>query len=507
MIRAPTSYDPRRHPAQCQARRDTVLAVMKRAGLIDEPAFEAASATPIKLAEDRGARPAPYFVDYVASQVEKIPGFNGHAEGLKVYTTLDPELETIAEKSVVENLERLERDHQRLRRHDAEKRLESAMVALDVGSGAIRAMVGGRDYSASQFNRAAMAKRQAGSTFKPIVYLAALDPDRCPLGAPLTLASMLPDRPMSFHGWVPANYEGEYKDRVTVASALADSLNVPTAYVGSMLGPRILVETAHELGVSEDMPAVLPIAIGAGETTLLELASAYQVFASEGIARPPYAIESVVDGRGHLIFEHEPAEKRLIRRDVAYVMTGALEEVLRVGTGASSAAMGLTFPAAGKTGTTDAYRDAYFVGYTPALVSGVWVGFDEPQSIGLPGAKAALPAWVNFMVASAPARTADFKVPKGIVMATIDPDSGGLATPRCPRRMTVPFLAGSEPRQLCRVHGGGWTSSGGPTSVAAAGEPAPGSGQPPSAPGAAPAAPSGGVFGAVGRFFGSFFGH
>jgi membrane carboxypeptidase/penicillin-binding protein len=167
--------------------------------------------------------------------------------------------------------------------------------------------------------------------------------------------------------------------------------------------------------------------------------------------------------------------------------------------------MGLTFPAAGKTGTTDAYRDAYFVGYTPELVSGVWVGFDEPQSIGLPGAKAALPAWVNFMVASANARAADFKVPKGIVMATIDPDSGGLATPRCPRRMTVPFLVGSEPRQLCRVHSGGWASSGAPTSVAAASGPA--SGSAPSAPVAAPAAPSGGVFGAVGRFFGSFFGH
>ncbi len=508
MIRAPTSYDPRRHPAQCQARRDTVLAIMNRAGVIDEPALVAASATPIKLAEDRGARPAPYFVDYVTSQVEKIPGLNGRTAGLKVFTTLDPELEAIAEKSVVENLERLEREHKRLRRRDPEQRLESALIALDAGSGAIRAMVGGRDYAASQFNRATMAKRQAGSTFKPIVYLAALDPDRCPFGAPLTLASMLPDRPMSFHGWAPTNYEGEYKDRVTVASALADSLNVPTAYVGSLLGPRVMVATAHELGVNEDMPAVLPIAIGAGDTTLLELASAYQVFASEGVARPAYAIESVVDGRGHLIFEHEPAEKRLIRRDVAYLITGALEEVLRVGTGASSAAMGLTFPAAGKTGTTDAYRDAYFVGYTPELVSGVWVGFDEPQSIGLPGAKAALPAWVNFMVASAPARAADFEVPKGIVMATIDPDSGGLATPACPRRMTVPFLAGSQPRQLCRLHGGGgWTSSGAPTSVAAAGEPAPIPGQPPSAPGAAPAAPSGGVFGAVGRFFGSFFGH
>ena len=328
MIRAPTSYDPRRHPGRCLARRTTVLALMKRAGVIDQAAFGTANAAPIKLAEDRGGRPTPYFTDYVTSSC-KIPGLNGRTAGLKVYTTLDPELEAIAEKDVVENLERLEREHKRLRRADPEHRLEGALIAIDAGSGAIRAMIGGRDYAASQFNRATMAKRQAGSTFKPIVYLAALDPDRCPLSTPLTLASILPDRPMSFHGWVPANYEGEYKDRATVASALADSLNVPTAYVGSMLGARTMVATAHELGLSEEMPAVLPIAIGAGDTTLLELASAYQVFASEGVARPAYAIESVVDGRGHLIFEHEAAEKRLIRRDVAYLITGALEEVLK----------------------------------------------------------------------------------------------------------------------------------------------------------------------------------
>ncbi len=505
MIRAPTLYDPRRHPESCQARRDTVLALMKRAGVIDDGAFAAAGATPIKLAQDRGARPAPYFTDYVTGMVGKIPGFDGHLQGVKVYTTLDPELETIAEKSTVENLERLEREHKRLRRSDDSERLESSLVALDVSSGAVRAMVGGRDYRASQFNRAVMAKRQAGSTFKPVVYLAALDPDRCPLGAPLTLASLLPDRQMSFHGWTPANYEGEYKETVTVASALAESLNVPTVYVGSLLGPRKLIATAHELGISEQMPAVLPIAIGAGETTLLELASVYQVFAAGGVARPPYAIESVVDGRGHLIFQHTTMEKRLIRPDVAYLMTGALEEVLSVGTGAASAAMGLNFPAAGKTGTTDAYRDAYFVGYTPRLVCGVWVGFDEPRNIGLPGAKAALPAWVNFMVGSAPAEPADFEAPPGIVRATIDPDSGDLATSQCPRRMTVPFLSGSEPTYPCRLHGGGWPS-GVPAPIVAAVTSGSASPEPPVAPPATPPSRAPDFFGAVGRLVGSLFG-
>ena len=269
MVQAPTLYDPRRHPDNCRKRRDVVLGVMKRAGVIDDATYAAAIATPIQITKPPGLRRAPYFTDYVIAFVNKFPGFDGHLEGLKVYTTLDTELQSDAVDAVAENIAKLEKNHRRLRRTKNDEKLQTSMVALEADSGAILAMVGGRDYSQSQFNRAASAQRQPGSAFKPIVYLAALDPERSPFSPPLTLASLLPDEPMSFDGWVPANYEKTYQPQVTVAEALFESLNVPTAYVGSRLGAGMIVRTAHEMGIHEDLPAVLPISIGADETTLL----------------------------------------------------------------------------------------------------------------------------------------------------------------------------------------------------------------------------------------------
>src|SRR5580658_8171336 len=497
MIQAPTLYDPRRDP---------VLEVMKHAGVIDDATYAAAIATPIQITKPPGLRRAPYFTDYVTAFVTRIPGIDGHLEGLKVYTTLDTELQSDAVDAVTENIAQLEKNHRRLRRTKTDEKLQTSMVALDADSGAIRAMIGGRNYSESQFNRAANAERQPGSAFKPIVYLAALDPDRAPFSPPLTLASTLPDEPMTFpDGWTPANYERTYQPQVTVVQALYESLNVPTAYVGSELGPATIVKTAHELGINEDLQAVLPISIGADETTLLELTGAYQVFATEGLQSPPYAVEAVVDAKGHQIYHHDDEENRVIRPAVAYLITGALKAVLRYGTGASAGRLGLDFPAAGKTGTTQDYKDAYFIGYTPAIVCGVWVGFDQPESLGLTGAQAALPAWVQFMQDAAPADPEDFPEPSGITMATIDPETGGLATPACPKQFALPFLIGTEPTQMCPLHGG---------ILASAPAPPPAWGTPPPAPGYAPPAPvaqaspaSQDVFGAVGKFLKGIFSH
>jgi penicillin-binding protein 1B len=497
MIQAPTLYDPRRHPEACRVRRDTVLAAMRRDNVIDAAQYAEATAAPIEIAKRPGLRRAPYFTDYVIGQVERIPGFDGNLAGLKVYTTLDPEMEQAARESVESNLRRLEKQHPRLRRAGRDELLESSLVALDVRTGAILAMVGGRDYSISQFNRAAQAERQPGSAFKPIVYLGALDPSRSPLGQPVTLASLLPDRPMSFSGWTPVNYERTYQGTVTVVAALAESLNVPTAYLGSLLGPSTIVAVAHEMGINEDIPAVLPISIGAAETTLLELTGAYQVFASGGVSRPPYALEAVYDGHGHLIYQHAPREFTLVSPPVAYLITGALEQVLKWGTGAGAAKMGLDFPAAGKTGTTQDYHDAYFIGYTPRVVSGVWVGFDRPQSLGGSGATAALPAWVSFMLDVTPRTSAPFAVPAGITMATIDPLSGGLATAGCPRIATIPFLNGTAPTQICPLHGGLAPS---PALVAGPSTAVPYSA---TAPGAAPTPATNGLLG----FLSSLFSH
>ncbi len=504
MVQAPTLYDPRRHPEACRARRDTVLGVMRRDGVIDAAQYAEAAAQPIAIAKLLGLRRAPYFNDYVIAQVERIPGFDGNLAGLKVYTTLDPEMEQAAAESVESNLKRLEKQHPHLRRAARDAELEGSLLALDVRTGAILAMVGGRDYSTSQFNRVTQAERQPGSAFKPIVYLDALDPARSPIGQPVTLASLLPDRPMSFNGWTPVNYERTYQGTVTVVEALAESLNVPTAYLGSLLGPSTIVGTAHEMGINEDMPAVLPISIGAAETTLLELTGAYQVFAGGGVSRPPYALEAVYDAHDHLIYQHKPHELALVSPPAAYLITGALEQVIKWGTGAGAAKMGLNFPAAGKTGTTQDYHDAYFIGYTPRVVCGVWVGFDHPQSLGASGATAALPAWVSFMLDVTPRSSPPFAVPPGITMATIDPQSGGLATSGCPRIATVPFLNGTAPTQICPLHGG---LAPAPTLVAG-----PGGAMPPppgaaAAPGAAPTPATNGLFGALGNLFGSFFSH
>jgi penicillin-binding protein 1B len=505
MIRAPTNYDPRRHADACRKRRDVVLGVMRRAGAIDDAAYAAAIATPIQVVKPPGLRRAPYFTDYVTAFVNRIPGFNGNLAGLKVYTTLDAELQSDAVDALTDNIARIEKAQARLRRAKVEEKLQTSMVALDAESGAIRALVGGRDYSQSQFDRAANALRQPGSAFKPIVYLAALDPDRAPFSPPLTLASMLPDEPISYNGWTPANYERNYQPQVTVSMALFESLNVPTAYVGNMLGPPTIVRTAHELGIHEDLASFLPISIGADETTLLELTGAYQVFATEGVQSEPYAVESVVDAKDHVIYNHEENDQRVIRPAVAYLITGALKAVLRYGTGASAGRLGLDFPAAGKTGTTQDYKDAYFVGYTPQIVCGVWVGFDEPQSLGLTGAQAALPAWVQFMQDAAPADPQDFPEPVGITMATIDPETGGLATSACPKPVSLPFLIGSETTQMCTLHGGLFASAPAPAPVSNSIPPAPAMNPPQPYATASPS--SSDVFGAVGRFFGGLFGH
>jgi membrane carboxypeptidase/penicillin-binding protein len=266
-----------------------------------------------------------------------------------------------------------------------------------------------------------------------------------------------------------------------------------------------MIHTAHLMGIQENLPNYLPISIGSGEVTLLEMASVYAVFADGGVVRAPYAIEAVVDSSGKVIYQHSPRQKRLMSRAVAYIMTGALRGVLQYGTGKSAARMGLDFPAAGKTGTTEDYRDAYFIGYTRQLVGGIWVGFDQPQDIGLPGADAALPAWVHFMRDSVRQPQLGFgPPPPGITMVTIDPTTGGLATPSCPRVATLPFLSGTEPTQTCRLHGGIFAAST-PTSANPSAESLPNSGVPEPLPSLGPATND--VLGAIGNFFSGLFGH
>ena len=427
---------------------------MRRDGVIDAAQYAEAAAAPIEIAKLPGLRRAPYFTDYVIAEVERIPGFDGNLAGLKVYTTLDPEMEQAAVESVDSNLRRLEKQHPRLRHAAHGEELEGSMVALDARTGAILAMVGGRDYSISQFNRVTQAERQPGSAFKPIVYLSALDPSRSPIGQPVTLASLLPDRPMTFNGWTPVNYERTYQGTVTVVEALAESLNVPTAYLGSLLGPSTMVGDGARDGYrrgnsrgAADFDRRRRDHTARADRRLPGLRRA-------GVSRPPYALEAVYDAHNHLIYQHAPHELKLVSPPVAYLMTGALEQVIKWGTGAGAAKMGLDFPAAGKTGTTQDYHDAYFIGYTPRVVCGVWVGIRpsaEPRRFRRHGRAAGVGEF------HARRHAAQLAAIQGAGRGYDGDDRSAKRRPRdqrMPARRHGSVLNGTAPTQICPLHGG-----------------------------------------------------
>ncbi|MCC6763698.1 MAG: PBP1A family penicillin-binding protein [Deltaproteobacteria bacterium] len=459
LIRAPNANSPFRSPMRAQARRDVVLTAMAEHGAITPQEAEAARAEPLALrpyVTDRTN--APYFVDTVRRQLQNAyPPEALTAEGLRVFTSLDGEMQAAAEAAVRDGLAELERLHPKLRRDEPEEQLEGALVAIHPATGEIKAMVGGRDYRITQFNRATDAARQPGSVFKPVVYYAAFDPDA---GEPhFTPTSRLEDAAFAWtyegRTWTPGNYKDRYRGMVTAREALEDSLNAATARLAFEIGlPRVL-DAAEHLGFPGPLPALPAIVLGGLETTPLVVAEVYAVFASQGQRTTPRAITQVADERDTLI-EGRPLDiASVVSPQATYLVTHVLEGAIDRGTGSAARTLGFRIPAAGKTGTTNDYGDAWFAGYTPDLVTVVWVGFDRRQSLGLSGAQAALPIWSAFMrraTAGRPAR--DFEVPQGIVLATVDPESGGRATAACPRTVVEAFLEADAPTADCPLHGG-----------------------------------------------------
>jgi len=458
MVRAPNSYSPLVNPDRARARRDVVLARMRDLGTLSASDFETARAQPVRVpAATVAAQPAPYFVDYVRLDLEQRYGDVGENAGVSIYTTLDLSLQRFAEAAVVRGLDRLETRLPRLRRDEPGRRLQAALVALDPATGEIRALVGGRDYQASQFNRAALARRQPGSAFKPLVYLAAL---RERGGAPaLTAASMVDDAPLTLQvgrdTWSPRNYNDHYEGRVTVRRALEQSLNAATVHVAESVGMPAVIETARALGFTSELAAVPAAALGSFEATPLELARSYVPLVNGGV-RPsgPFAVRAVRDRDGTI----EPIETAeptaVITPAEAYLITSLLEGVITSGTGAAARALGVPGSIAGKTGTTNDGRDAWFVGYAPRLLAVVWVGFDGGDAHGLSGAEAALPIWADFMRQALDAYPQPaFAVPSGIAFADIDVTNGLRANRFCPMVARETFLAGTEP-EPCQEHGG-----------------------------------------------------
>lgn len=462
LIRGPSLYSPFRSPETARSRRDLVLSRMLERGVIAEEACEEARRAPLDLkVAQQPARSLQYFVDFVAEQLQVSHGPDAlDGGGLAVFTTLDVRLQLAAEEAVREGLSQLEAWYPQLAGQDAP--LQAALIALDPRSGEILAMVGGRDYGESQFNRAVKARRQPGSAFKPIVALAAVarrgwreDAD----GRPFTLASVLHDERLVVQTpegpWAPVNYDERFRGPVSLREALERSLNVPFARLGMEVGPRRIVETAQDLGIGGPLYPVPSIALGSSEVTPLGLTRAFGVLAAGGFRSELRTALAVLDRDANLVERDERAGVQVYDPAEAYLVTSALRGAVERGTGRGLRALGYRGDVAAKSGTTSNFRDGWFIGYTPTLAVGVWVGFDDGRSIGLPGARVALPIFAHFLTAAIGPNGdrglyggAEFSPPSGLEMVEVDPETGLRAGPGCPGRNEL-FLEGTAPEESC----------------------------------------------------------
>ncbi len=439
LIRGPGFYSPFHDPAASRARRDWVLKRMRENGLIDEAALQAALEAPLNPVRGASAeekRDNAYYVAEVVRQL--VPRYGGdvlYRNGLAIYTAMDPVLQTLAQKTV------------RAARHQA------ALVALDPGTGDVLALTGGRDFGESQFNRATQAARQPGSAFKPFVYAAALK-------VGLTPATILRDKPRTYPGqgggWSPSNYDGVYYGTATMRQALAHSLNAATLDLAERVGVRRVQDLARACGISSPLRGDLGLALGASEVGLLELASAYEPFAAGGRRAEPRLVTAVLDADGGVLEAPPPETEIVLDPAVAYLTASLMESVVKEGTARALKALGFDLPAAGKTGTTNDGRDAWFVGFTSSLLTGVWTGADDNRALKLTGAKDALPLWAAFMKeASADRPAGEFVRPDGVVQVRICVESGMRARSGCPKKLDELFAAGTEPLRECALHRGG----------------------------------------------------
>jgi penicillin-binding protein 1B len=445
-IRAPNRILAGARP-EARGRRDEILIAMREQGLIDAQALRKATSKPVPSRPPDFGRAAPYFVDFVGAELARRAHLPTSGD-INVQTTLDLALQRAAEAAVREGISRIEKSQPQLA-----GRVQAAVLAIEPASGEIRALVGGRSYSQSRYNRATRAARQPGSIFKPFVYLAAFEAER--LGRGLTPASLLSDEPLSVRAsgrsWEPKNMDGQFRGPVTVRRALEQSLNVPAVRVALDLGPARVVDVAHAIGIEHPLAPVPSLALGTSEVTLLEMTSAFGTLANSGVRTVPTGIAADTSGATPAL-AYLPPSTRAVSAESAFMITHVLRGVMRRGTGARSSAWGLQDVTAGKTGTTDGLRDAWFIGYTPNLVVGVWVGLDDGSPLGLTGSQAALPIWGPVMQAAV-RKTAPspFTPPPGVVLAGVDRVTGKPVSLWCGSDDVVQeaFREGSVPPDQC----------------------------------------------------------
>jgi penicillin-binding protein 1B len=459
MIHSPNPLNPYRHPRRATERRNQVLRAMHEAGFIEPATAEAAVAQPLRVeAPAVDSVEAPYFVDLVRRELAKrYDPQDLNTQNLSIHTTLDIHLQGLAAESLRRGLD----DVQKLVKRKDPGPVQGCLIALEPSTGAIVALVGGRSYGASQYNRVTEARRQPGSTFKPFVYLTAFEATfEDPTLPPITPATVVEDTPSVFFfedkEYIPENYEDEYLGNVTLRRALGKSLNVATVKVAEMVGyERVADLWSHKLGMSSEIKPYPAVALGSFEATPLEMATAYNVLANGGLKVEPVVVSKVATEKGEVLEQHvSPPPPRVVHEESAFLVTNMLRSVLNEGTAAAARTWGFEPDAAGKTGTTNDLRDAWFAGYTPDLLCVVWVGFDDNLPLNLSGARAALPIWVSFMKAALSAvRARPFSVPaENIVFVDVDKQTGLRAGPNCPKAISEAFIAGTEPMERCWAH-------------------------------------------------------
>jgi penicillin-binding protein 1A len=430
LVQAPSKSSPFVHPDQAKKRQLYILTRMAEEGFISSYDSMTALQTPVRIVgkPSSSQEKAPYFVEVVRKAVEEKYGKDAlYKKGLQVYTTIDLEMQRVAQEALETGLDEIEKRHSSLLKRMT---VEGALLCFDLETGYVKSMVGGRDFKKSQFNRAMQARRQTGSAFKPIIYAAALDHGYTP-------ASVIVDSPIVFEWggkkWKPRNFEDKFMGPITFRNALTRSVNTVTVKIAHDMGVDYIKEYARKLGITSPLQSDLSMALGSSSISLFEMAKAYAVFANQGFPFRPIFIKKILDRDGNLLEENLPLfypresaeEKPAVSPQTAYLMTSLMQSVVQEGTGWKAKA--LERPVAAKTGTTDDFLDAWFIGYTPEYVTGVWVGIDDEKSLGEneTGSRAASPIWTAFMskvLKGKPVR--DFPIPEGIEFARIDPRTG-----------------------------------------------------------------------------------
>jgi penicillin-binding protein 1B len=475
LIRAPNYYSVSdRHPERAAQARDRVLAQMVENRYITEADAQDAKRVPLKLVRTSvSGNEAPYFVDMVKDHLlERYSEQELLSANYRVYTTLDPQLQRAAAAAIEAGMKNvdalLEKKYEKARKlHPPKKgapepppppQVQAALVALDPRTGEIKALIGGRDYGQSQLNHA-LAHRQPGSVFKPFVYAAAFNNAVDGAQPLVTPATTVDDEPTVFEfdgqEYTPNNYGERFMGKVTVRQALTNSLNVATVKVAEMVGYGRVVQIARQMGLGTNIKPTPAVALGAYELTPVEVAGAYTAFATLGTRADPMFVQSVMGAAGNSLEKNTPSNKLVLDPRVAYLVDSIMKDVLNKGTGATVRAKGFALPAAGKTGTS---RDGWFAGFTNNLVCVIWIGFDDNRDLGLSGGATAAPIWADFMIraTSLPGYrdVKDFEKPEGVDSVLVDADTLEVATPNCPNTREEVFIAGSEPTQICELHGG-----------------------------------------------------